>query len=272
MSNNVILKNEIDISGSIKNYREKGFCVIKNVFIEKLLNSLWENLRSKNFLKSNKNVFIYYQNNENTKNIRRIEGLFDSLDNIRLYHQFIIKILGNIQESPIIFKDKLNIKNPGKGSGFRAHIDGHFYFPIEINGKLMKKEGWRCYSSNFVNVLIPLLPMNEENGCLEIATIKQTHDILGESFKSITHKLGGEAPFITKKLENKFEFEKIIAKVGDLILFDWKCLHRSADNHSSQSRPAFYLTYADSHDKEIRFKYYQDKKLSKNSFDAKSLK
>ena len=166
----------------------------------------------------------------------------------------------------------MNIKYPGKGSGFRAHIDGHFYFPIEDKGILIKKEGWKCYASNFVNVLIPLLPMNEKNGCLELANIIQTNDILGESFKSITQKLGDEAPFIPKELENKFKFKKINADVGDLILFDWKCLHRSADNLSKQSRPAFYLTYADSYDQEIRFKYEQDKKQSKNNSDAKSLK
>jgi len=272
MKKKIILKNEININNSIKDYSENGFCVIKNVFIESLLKSLWEYLQSKKFLTSNKNISIYYENKENTENIRRIEGLFDSLDTVELYHQFIIKVLRKIQKSPIIFKDKLNIKNPGKGSGFRAHIDGHFYFPIEDKGKLIKKEGWKCYSSNFVNVLIPLLPMNEQNGCLELATINQTNDILGKSFKSITQKLGDEAPFVPKELEKKFQFEKISADVGDLILFDWKCLHRSADNQSSKSRPAFYLTYADSCDQEIRFKYYQDKKQSKNSSDAKSLK
>ena len=137
---------------------------------------------------------------------------------------------------------------------------------------MIKEEDWKCYSSNFVNVLIPLLRMNEHNGCLEIAIINQTNYILGESFNSINQKLGDQAPFITKEWGNKFQFDKIIANVGNLILFDWKFLYRSADNHSLLSRPAFYLTYADSHDQKIRFKYYQDKKLSKKSFYAKYLK
>ena len=79
------------------------------------------------------------------------------------------------------------------------------------------------------------------------------------------------SPFIPKKLEKYFDFKKIHADAGDLILFDWKCVHRSADNESNNARPGFYLTYADSEDEDIRFKYYKDKLLSKNSSESKGL-
>ena len=41
-------------------------------------------------------MFLYYQNKDSTENIRSIEGLFNSLETVKLYNQFIIKFLGNI--------------------------------------------------------------------------------------------------------------------------------------------------------------------------------
>ena len=113
--------------------------------------------------------------------------------------------------------------------------------------------------------------MNDSNGCLELADKSQTQQYLGRNFSEITKLLGDMSPFIPCDLEKNFKFEKIHADVGDLILFDWKCVHRSADNKSDSARPGFYLTYADSQDQDIRFKYYRDKLLSKNSSESKGL-
>ena len=261
--------NKIQLNFLKSNYREFGFCLLKEIFNKDELKSVWKKLEDQKYLQKLKNIQIYYEYKRSE--IRRVEGLFDAELAITKYHLFILEILKNLIRSPIIFKDKLNIKYPGKGSGFRAHVDGHFYFPLNEGDNIVMKEGWQCYSHNFVNVLIPLLPMNEENGCLELASINQTKDLLGDSFSSITKTLGVSSPFIPKEVENKLSFEQIKADVGDIIIFDWKCIHRSKDNFSSKARPAFYLTYADSDDLDIRFKYYNDKLNSKNSQDAKSL-
>ena len=265
-------KNNFDeqiVSKKLEEYNLKGYCIFRNVFNKKELTNLWSEIEEKASIDKDSRLHIYYEKDSNK--IRRIEGLFDNIKEIKFYDAEIKELLKKIVDNPIIFKDKLNFKLPGIESGFKAHIDGHFYFPMEINKKIVNFEGWNYLSSRFINVLIPLLPMNDMNGCLELADISQTQKILGRNFSDITNLLGDVSPFIPKNLEKYFNFEKIYVDIGDLILFDWKCVHRSADNLSNNARPGFYLTYADSEDEDIRFKYYRDKLLSKNSSESKGL-
>ena len=99
---------------------------------------------------------------------------------------------------------------PGKGSGFKAHIDGHFYFPMEIDKKIVNFEGWNYLSNRFLNVLIPLMRMDDKNGCLELAEVSQTQKILGRNFSDITNLLGEVSPFIPNNLEKFLILKKFM--------------------------------------------------------------
>ena len=60
--------------------------------------------------------------------------------------------------------------------------------------------------------------------------------------------------------------------VGDILVFNWKCAHKSGKNLSSNSRMIFYATfYKTNKNKDIKNKYYLDKKNSQNPFKNKSL-
>ena len=169
------------VSKKLEEYNLKGYCIFRNVFKKDDLINLWSEIEEIASIGKDSKLHIYYEKDSNK--IRRIEGLFDNINEIQFYDSEIKKLLKKIIDNPIIFKDKLNFKLPGKGSGFKAHIDGHFYFPMEIDKKLVNFEGWNYLSSSFINVLIPLMRMDDMNGCLELADLSQTQKILEEIFQ-----------------------------------------------------------------------------------------
>ena len=118
----------------------------------------------------------------------------------------IIKILE--KNKYLLFKDKLNFKFPG-GKGYLPHIDGHFYWR-DKNKKY--QNGWNKYSSNFVNLVLPLEESNIKNGCIYVANKKDTNKI-GKSFKKITDKLVINTPNIRPQDLKKFNFFPIELKL-----------------------------------------------------------
>ena len=76
-----------------------------------------------------------------------------------------------------------------------------------------------------------------------------------------------------KKYLNNFKFTPAILRAGDILFFDWYCAHKSIKNYSNKSRMIFYATYCAKNNKirDIRKKYYYDKKFSKNNKLIKSL-
>ena len=59
--------------------------------------------------------------------------------------------------------------------------------------------------------------------------------------------------------------------VGDILIFDWMCIHGSRTNNSLSGRPILYVTYNGLSDGENELKYFNDKSLSLASGDAKTL-
>ena len=140
-----------------KNYKEKGFIVLRNVIDKKFISEIKKEINSK----------------INSKKIlRRIEKVSDNFELSRkiLRSKKILNLLKKLtNRNYVLFKDKLNFKYPG-GSGFLPHIDGHFYW-IDQNNK--KQDGWNKYSTSFINLVIPLDKTTKENGCLYLAEKKK---------------------------------------------------------------------------------------------------
>jgi ectoine hydroxylase-related dioxygenase (phytanoyl-CoA dioxygenase family) len=236
---------------SINTYKDifskKGFFVEKNFFdkftIKKILREI----------QSGKGMVKYY---DKKNNIRRIEKVYNKglyLKNSNNKIQFFLKKI--FKKKFTIFKDKYNAKPP-KGEGFYAHYDGIFFFP-DKNNRLRK--GWYEYSNSFINVLIALDSCNKKNGALEIA---KKHS--GGFNKLIKNTYNDGTPNITKKIEKKCKFELINLNIGDIVIFQNTCPHRSNKNNSNKPRRTLYYTYTNAKKGSQYSKYFIDKKNSKN--------
>jgi len=74
--------------------------------------------------------------------------------------------------------------------------------------------------SGLVNAFVPLVPLTEQNG--------------GTEFKPGTHAVNCKQDATVKPL----------ASSGEIILFDYRILHRGCANHDVKPRPVAYMTYA----------------------------
>ena len=160
-----------------------------------------------------------------------------------------------------IFKDKFNAKPPG-GEGFFAHYDGIFKFRNEKNEL---KKGWYEYGNKFVNVLIALDQFDETNGTIEIA--KADEGNFDELFLN-TKKNG--TPDILPEIEKKLKFNPMNLNVGDVVIFNNTCPHRSKKNNSNSDRKSLYYTYTPLELGSKYDEYFNDKLKSKNT-TSKSL-
>ena len=250
-----------------EHYKKNGWVIVRNFFRKKYIAKIKKELLK---TKKKKKSFCYYETINGKKKLRRIEKVTDyskSCKNIICSKQTLNLINKLGQKRYELFKDKLNFKFPG-GKGYLPHIDGHFYWK-DKNKKY--QNGWKKYSSDFINLVLPLEKTNIANGCIYVSNKKNTNRI-GNSFSKITNRLTLNTPNIKKKDINKFKFHPIELKVGDICFFNWKCAHYSENNQSSKSRMIFYATYCKKNkNKDLRKLYYFDKQNSYNNKKNKSL-
>lgn len=258
---------QVDKSSNIlKSYKNKGFIVLKNFFSKKKISAAKKNILA--LSKKSQSKLLFYEKNK--KDIRRIENVVSFSIHAKkiLADKKLTRIVKAILGENTLFKDKLNFKAP-KANGFEPHIDGHFLWKSK-NSKI--KKGWKAYSSQFTNVVIPLEKTNKKNGCLELAEINDTKKILGDSWDEITKKTLKFTPKIKKNYIKNFNFVPMELNIGDILLFDWRVCHRSKKNHSKNSRMIFYATFAKNKKrKNLKEQYYKDKISSINTIANKSL-
>jgi ectoine hydroxylase-related dioxygenase (phytanoyl-CoA dioxygenase family) len=234
-------------------YQSKGYCIIKNCFDETILEN------SFNDIIESKKTSIY---SDRLGKLRRIESIYDISDNMKQIHEKCLEILFNVfSKDFIIFKDKYNAKPPG-GEGFYAHYDGVFNW-IDSDGK--SRNGWYEYSNTFVNVLLAIDPMNENNGALEISDEHK-----GSYFELLKNTKNNNTPDLKKTVEDNIKFEKILINAGDLVLFSNACPHRSSRNNSNLDRRSIYYTFNPKDEGDNYKQYFLDKEKSKNT-SSKSL-
>ena len=253
----------------LKFYNLNGYAVIKDFYNKELISNT-----KKYILKDIKKVekeFTYYEKINNKRRLRRVEKICN-------HSKYVQKVINSkrikdllfflTKKKNILFKDKLNFKYPG-GKGYLPHIDGHFYWKDKNN---IIQKGWGKYSNSFTNIVIPLETSDVKNGCLFVSKKKNIKK-LGNTWKKITDKLIKNSPNIKKKDLKKFDFNPAILNPGNILIFDWHCAHKSLNNNSKLSRMIFYATYCSkiANNKNVRFKYYYDKKFSLNDNLIKSL-
>ena len=252
---------------SKKFFIKNGFIILKNFFEKK--NIIFA---KKEILKNikNKNKFFYYEKIKNHNRLRRIEKISDFSKQSKkiILSKKIFDILFELNNKKfVLFKDKLNFKYPG-GQGYLPHLDGHFFWRDKNN---IYQKGWKKYSNNFINFVLPLEKSTLKNGCIYLSKKSDTKKI-GNNFQKITKNLIINTPNIKDKDIKKFKFYPILLEPGDVCFFDWKCAHYTKKNLSKNSRIIFYATYCEKNKiNNIRKNYYMDKYSSKNNLKNKSL-
>ena len=241
----------IDFLNYKKQFDNDGFFVCKNFFNNNLILQLIDEINN------SQNTIKYF---DHSKNLRRIEKLYDKGIQLMNLNEEILILLKNVfNEEFLIFKDKFNAKPPG-GEGFFSHYDGIFHF---INSNNEKKNGWYEYGDFFINTLVALDNCNKENGALEIA---KSHAGNFNQLLENTKKDG--TPALSKEVESKTSFNLINLNVGDMIVFSNTCPHRSKKNDSDKNRRIIYYTYSLGKNGSKYKKYFDDKESSKNKSKA----
>lgn len=231
---------------TLSEYRSYGYSILTNFILERDAQEL------KSEIEGLVDVPTYF---DNKGKLRRIERFYNKGECLKKLHEKISRqLLLIFSEEFKIFKDKYNVKPPS-GEGFFPHYDGIFLWD-DAEGKT--KKGWYEYAPEFINVLIALDECNESNGTIELAP---EHDLSFECLLSKTKKNG--TPELVPDIEQTLDFEKVKLGTGDAVIFSHKCPHRSAPNHSPNSRGVLYYTYNRAKFGDHYHRYFNDK-LSSN--------
>lgn len=251
-------------------YKKNGFVLLRNFFSAEKIVNIKKYLQNTDI--ENLGCKVYFEKNKGEKVIRRIEDFSKKLDFIQelLKDQKLNDYISNLMGAKAtIFKEKINYKQAKKGSGFKLHVDGHFYWTSKEGNK---KKGWKEYSDDFLNLVIPLDECSRSNGCLKIYPKTETHKKLGKNWESITNSLLDGGPYLKNKFTSKIRPFYVIMQPGDILFFNWMCIHGSDYNNSVKDRPILYITYNKIEDGNFMEKYFHDKKHSLSLESEKSLR
>lgn len=174
---------------------------------------------------------VQFEHRSGSETIRVIEpfhhldSVFDELVEDRRIVTPICGVLGS--DRVALWTDKINLKRPREGSGFRWHQDSPYW-------------GHACgHCDQLPNVMITLDDADRENGCFRV--------IPGSHRKGFLPGLNDGSrlgPLFTDP--TTFEEEsQWLAEVpaGSIVVFDSHTVHGSEPNLSDRSRRAIVLTY-----------------------------
>ena len=267
----MLIKNMHNVSYQLikKEFKKNGYVLLKNFFQKNQIQTIKSEI--KRIKLNNSACKIYFEKIESKKVIRRIENFSKNISSINqiLKTEKLMKIMYDLMGSNVsIFKEKINFKKAKNGNGFNLHIDGHFYWKNKAG---VKKKGWKEYSNKFINLVIPLDQCTKRNGCLKLYTKDVTKKIVGVGWEKITKKLYNHGPFLDQKISIKDKPFFAEMNIGDVLLFDWKCIHGSDNNKSDDDRAILYITYNSSKDGDLMTRYFKDKNESRGDQYSKSL-
>jgi len=225
----------------IKKYKQNGYIICKDLFdkrtIQKILKSIYQIEKYKDAKGKWMKYYDFSLTNKKKRILTRIENFYD-------YNTELKKILSNkslktqlkkiIGQEVVLFKDKINFKNPG-AQGFKPHQDATI---------------WRdMYGiKSFISVAIAIDKSTVENGCLEFSKFNQ-RKLLSKPWKEIE-----------KKKEKKMLWETVEMNPGDTAIFHDYCPHRSSNNLSNKKRRMLFLTFNPKKYGNFRKKHFNDKR------------
>ncbi len=138
-------------------------------------------------------------------------------------------------EPVVLFKDKINFKYPG-GAGFTPHQD----YPAYVNFGV----------AHHVTVMVPVDPFTLENGCLVMALDACERTILPQNPDGT----------VRPEVLVRFDSMPLLARPGDVIVFDAWVPHWSGRNDSDVPRRSYYMTFNPASAGDHRAAYYARKR------------
>ena len=227
----------------VQKFQKNGYLVCRNFFNQKIVNQIISSIgQIENFKDANGKWMKYYDislKNEKKKILTRIENFYD-------YHKIFKKIFSNQNikkqlkkiagDDLILFKDKINFKNPGS-VGFKAHQDATIW-----------KNMYGIKS--FLSIAVAIDKATIKNGCLEFSKFNKKK-LLSKPWKEIE-----------KKVEKKMLWETVEMSPGDIVIFHDYSPHRSSDNLSNKKRRMLFLTFNPKKFGDYRKKHFKDKRAN----------
>ena len=133
-----------------------------------------------------------------------------------------------LQEEEIsLWTDKLNLKRPGRGSGFGWHQDSPYWVHDSNNVDLLP------------NVYLSLDNADENNGCFRVIRASHKEGCLPGTSNGT--QLGGF--YTDPNYFNETDAVDFHIKAGSLVFFNQHIVHGSGPNLSDQQRRAYIITY-----------------------------
>jgi len=258
----------------IAQYHEDGFVILRGALDPATVRRLRDEVDAVASTEQRPEAFYYHETSNDDPGVeilRRVERLSAASPIINeLFRSDVVAgLVGQLFGEPaVLFKDKLNLKLPG-GSGFRAHVDGHFLWKHPDG---VDRRGWLEYGTEFINAVIGIDQSTRDNGCLEVAKLRETFERVGRTPDAIMDGVVGRGPDVTDEVAEAVTYQLLETEPGDIALFDWRCIHRSAPNHSTESRRILYSTYNRLSAGDLMARYYDDKRDSGEPVQLKSLR
>ena len=126
-----------------------------------------------------------------------------------------------------LWTDKLNLKRPGRGSGFGWHQDSPYWVHDSNNVDLLP------------NVYLSLDDADENNGCFRVIRASHKEGCLPGTSNGT--QLGGF--YTDPNYFNETDAVDFHIKAGSLVFFNQHIVHGSGPNLSDQQRRAYIITY-----------------------------
>jgi ectoine hydroxylase-related dioxygenase (phytanoyl-CoA dioxygenase family) len=228
-------------SHHIKEYKKNGYIICRNFFKAKTFKKILNAVNQIEKYKNAKNKWMKYYDmslkNKKKKILTRIENFIDYQKDFKKifsnpsFKYQLKKIAGY---KVVLFKDKINFKNPG-GQGFKPHQDATI---------------WRnMYNiKSFFSFALAIDDSTVKNGCLEFSKFNKKK-LLSKPWKEID-----------KKVEKKLAWETVEMKAGDVVIFNDYSPHRSSDNLSNKKRRMLFFTYNSKKYGDHRQRHFDDKR------------
>jgi len=209
----------------VSDFKEKGFCLEKNVFTPDAVQTLSSEFdRIVSQLQRSGEYINARWGSELTKDIEQSDTQVIHTHNVQSYSAEMMNMIQDerlldtleklIGQDIILHHSKLFLKPPGNGSAFPLHQDWS-YFPTEKN--------------SMIAAVVHLSESDEQMGCMRI--VPGSHK-LGKVAKTDGHSF-------VKGIHDRYQLEDaepIIAEPGDVVFFHCCSLHGSMQNVSKRPR------------------------------------
>ena len=230
----------------LRQWKLDGFLIVKNLFTDSISNMLSTFTDDAASLPEGSNHcfpwLVHHETTATGERLARVEnfcGIHKDWNDICRNGDVasIVSQAFGVNERAVLFKDKINFKLPG-GAGFLCHQDATAF--------AMEDDYMAKYH---ITAMIAIDESTVEKGCLQVAPHQHQRGIFPNT-KGVTNK----------EVEESMNFINVLAKPGDVVIFDSYIPHRSGFNTSNESRRSVFLTYnMESDGGDCHAKYYQAK-------------